>query len=127
MGKPACVDMFGGTPPLQGCALACTSASQCPSGLTCAFAVDTNGNQNVFTCSTPRTGGSPTGTSCATTNTCATGLCLTNYVGSVIKDQICTQPCTTSADCPTGYKNCIQVQTPTPSGSGMQLLDVCDE
>jgi hypothetical protein len=121
-----CVDMFGGTPPLEGCAPGCSRVSDCTApGTTCVFATDTGGNQDRFICGAP-SGTGATGASCAGTNTCVSGLCLSNYQGSVLVDQICTQPCVTSADCPAGYPACIQVQISTPNGSGMQLLSVCD-
>jgi len=121
-----CVDLFGGTPPLEGCAPGCSRNADCTaSGTTCVFATDTGGNQDRFICGPP-SGTGATGTSCAGTNTCASGLCLSNYTNNQLVDQICTQPCVTSADCPAAQPACIQVSTATPNGSGMQLLSVCD-
>jgi hypothetical protein len=66
------------------------------------------------------------GTSCATTNTCSSGICLTNTQSGTTVDQICTVPCVTAADCPAGLSVCEDVTTSTPSGNGTQIIRLCN-
>lgn len=89
------------------------------------YARDTLGDQNRFICG-DGWGTDPVGTACGSTNNCATGMCLSNYLNGQLVDSICSAPCQTGADCPVGYQVCSTVQMQTPSGSGMQAMGLCN-
>ncbi len=121
-----CVDSYrAGSDYVQTCVPGCSAASQCPSGKACAISSDSAGDRYRFACEAPR-GPDPTGADCSNTVECASGFCLTNYLNNQPVDSICTQPCVTSADCPAGFGNCVDVQMSTPSGNGKQFVRVCN-
>jgi hypothetical protein len=122
----ACVDIFNnGSSVVAGCAPSCQRTADCPTGNACMIATDSASNLHRFICG-PGWGSDPVGTSCQGTNECASGLCLQNYTNGQLVDAICTAPCTTGADCPTGYQVCADVQMTTPSGSGTQTIRMCN-
>lgn len=121
-----CVDSYrAGSEYVQTCVPGCSASSQCPSGKACAISSDSAGDRYRFACEAPR-GPDPTGADCSNTVECASGFCLTNYLNNQPVDSICTQPCVTSADCPAGFGNCVDVQMSTPSGNGKQFVRVCN-
>jgi len=122
----ACVDVWNnGTSGLSSCAPLCNALGDCPAGSQCMFASDSISDQNRFICG-EGWGTDPVGSDCSTTNNCATGLCLQNYMNGQLVDAICTAPCATGTDCPAGYQVCANVQMQTPSGTGMQTLGLCN-
>jgi len=124
--EQACVDVFdNGSSTLSGCAPACDQAADCPSGSTCMIANDSISDLHRFICG-PGHGTDPVGSDCMTTNECQSGLCLQNYTSGQLQDAICTVPCVTGADCPPGYQVCTDLTMNTPSGSGTQLIRVCN-
>jgi len=121
-----CVDAYNaGTDYVQTCAPGCTKASECPATKACAIVSDTAGDRTRFTCQVPW-GTDATGADCSQQVNCASGLCLTNYLNGQKVDSICTQPCVTAADCPAGFTVCAEVQMPTPSGQGTQIIRACN-
>jgi hypothetical protein len=124
--KQACVDVFNnGSSVVAACAPACAKVSECPTGTTCMIARDSANNKNRFICG-PGWGTDPVGTNCMVENKCASGLCIQNYANGQIVDAICTAPCVTGADCPSGYQVCTDVQMNTPSGTGTQTIRMCN-
>lgn len=124
--EQACVDVFSnGSSTVSGCVPACDRQADCPSGSTCMFVTDSISDLNRTMCG-PGFGTDPVGADCMTTNECASGLCLQNYVNGQLVDAICTAPCVTGADCPTGYQVCTDVTMSTPSGAGTQTVRLCN-
>lgn len=121
-----CVDVYRtSTDYVQACVPGCSRASDCPSGKACAIDSDSAGDRVRFTCQVPG-GPDTTGADCSQQNKCATSLCLTNYLNGQKVDSICTQPCVTAADCPAGFTVCAELQMPTPSGLGTQIIRACN-
>jgi hypothetical protein len=121
-----CVDIWNnGTSSVASCAPSCDALADCPSGSQCMFATDTADDVHRFICG-DGFGIDPVGADCGTTNNCAAGLCLQNFVSGQLVDSICTAPCQTGTDCPVGYQVCASVQMQTPSGTGMQTLGLCN-
>jgi hypothetical protein len=126
--KPeVCVDMFQSGPSIvAACAPKCDRVQDCPAPSTCVVTTYTKGNLHRFICAPPY-GNDPLGAPCGSSNHCASGLCLSNYLNGQLVDQICTQPCLTGADCPTpGFGICTTVSMKTPDNLGEQLVKVCN-
>jgi hypothetical protein len=121
-----CLDMWqSGASLVEGCAPGCGRAADCGAGKACVYGSDTPGDRVRFMCATP-SGTDAAGANCATQNKCASGLCLTNTLNGQTVDQICTQPCVTTADCPASLPVCEDVTMSTPSGNGTQIIRLCN-
>jgi len=85
---------------------------------------DTPGNRTLFACG-QALGSGGVGADCSGTIDCVAGLCLSNYYNGALVDQICTSPCSTGADCPAGYQQCVTIQLEGPSGGNLANVGVC--